>query len=159
MYQNPSYIGNPGFLLIPMYSNNFTRIYLLSLAVYSRASQPQFNFPRIYLLFLAVYSRASRQKQTKYIGIQQIIAIPMYQNPSYIGNPSFLLIPMYSNNFPRIYPLSLAVYSRASGQKHTKYIGIHQLMAIPMYSNNFPRIYLHPLVVNSRAGQPQEWNI
>ena len=28
------------------------------------------NFPRIYLSTLAAYSRASRQKQTKYIGIQ-----------------------------------------------------------------------------------------
>ena len=71
----------------------------------------------------------------------------------------FSFNPDVSNNFPRIYPLSLAVYSRASGQKQTKYIGIHQLMAIPMYSKNFPRIYLHPLVDYSRAGQPQEWNI
>ena len=55
------------------------------------------NFPRIYLHSLKSYPRASRQKQTKYIGIHQIIAIPMYQNPAYIGNPGFLPIPMHSN--------------------------------------------------------------
>ena len=38
------------------------------------------NFPRCYLYSLAVYPRASRQKQTKYIGIQQFIPIPMYSN-------------------------------------------------------------------------------
>ena len=40
-------------------SINFPRCYLLSLVVYSRASQPHFNFPRIYLHPLAAYSRAS----------------------------------------------------------------------------------------------------
>ena len=39
---------------------NFPRIYLLSLAVCSRASQPHFNFPRIYLHPLAIYPRANQ---------------------------------------------------------------------------------------------------
>ena len=120
----------------------------------------------------------------RYIGIKNPMPIPMYVSSNlsiiYIGMGQSRLFPMYrqklpkqntsefrvfiqsrciSINFPRIYPLSLAVYPRASRKKQAKYIGIHQLMAIPMYSNNFPRIYLHPLVVYSRAGQPQEWNI
>ena len=84
MYGGPNlstiYIGMGQYRLLPMYrhklpkqntsefrvfiqsrciSINFPRIYLLSLATYSRANQPHFNFPRIYLLSLAVYSRAS----------------------------------------------------------------------------------------------------
>ena len=76
---------------------NFPRCYLLSLVAYPRASRQKkqntsefnnlwqsrcipINFPRCYLYSLAVYPRASRQKQTKYIGIQLFIAIPMYSN-------------------------------------------------------------------------------
>ena len=120
----------------------------------------------------------------RYIGIRNSMSIPMYVSSNlsiiYIGMGQSRLFPMYrqklpkqntsefrvfiqsrciSINFPRFYPLFLAVYSRASRQKQTKYIGNPSFLLIPMYSNNFPRIYLHPLVVYSRAGQPQEWNI
>ena len=44
---------------------NFPRLYLLSLAAYSRANQPHFNFPRLYLLSLAAYSRANQPHITQ----------------------------------------------------------------------------------------------
>ena len=57
----------------------------------------------------------------KYIGMGQYRPFPMYRPKSpniaktkHIGIQQFHPIPMYFINFPRIYPLSLAVYPRAS---------------------------------------------
>ena len=103
------------------------------------------------------YSSFSR----RYIGIEISMPIPMYgcSNLSiiYIGMGQHRLFPMYRQklpkqntselnnfsqsrcipiNFPRIYLLAFAAYSRASQP---------QL--------NFPRIYLHPLADYSRASR------
>ena len=167
MYSFLGYIGIKYFRGIPMY------LEYMVLCTYIGNARLR-AFPMYYC---TSFSR-------RYIGIEISKPIPMYVgsnlNKIYIGMGQYRPSPMYrqilpkqntsefrvfiqsrciSINFPRFYPLSLAVYSRASRKKQAKYIGIHQLMAIPMYSNNFPRMYLHPLVVYSRAGQPQEWNI
>ena len=136
MYVSPNlsiiYIGMGQYRLFPMYRQKLPKQNTSEFSNSWPSRCISNNFPRIYPLSPVVYPRASGQKQTKYIGIQQIIAIPMYQNPSYIGNPSFHPIPMYSKNFPRIYSLSHAVYPRASRKKQTKYIGIPGFHPIPM---------------------------
>ena len=99
MYVSPNlntiYIGMGQYRPVPMYRPKMPK---QNTSEFDNSYQSRcipINFPRCYLLSLAAYSRASRQKQPKYIGIHQIIAIPMYQNPAYIGNPGFLPIPMY----------------------------------------------------------------
>ena len=89
------YIGMGQSRLFPMYRQKLPKQNTSEFRVFIQSRCISINFPRFYPLFLEVYPRASGQKQTKYIGIHQFIATPMYQNPSYIGNPSFLLIPMY----------------------------------------------------------------
>ena len=76
----------------------------------------------------------------KYIGMGQHRSFPMYRQKLPKQNTSefrvFIQSRCISINFPRIYPLALAAYSRASQ---------------PQF--NFPRLYLHPLVVYSRASR------
>ena len=101
MYGGPNlsiiYIGMGQYRLFPMYRPKSPKQNTSETQVFFKSRCISINFPRCYSFSLAAYSRASRQKQTKYIGIQPFIAIPMYQNPTYIENPVFLQIPMYSN--------------------------------------------------------------
>ena len=61
IHRKPRFSPNPDVFHI-----NFPRIYLYSLAAYSRACQPHFNFPRFYLSALAAYSRASSLHQVDF---------------------------------------------------------------------------------------------
>ena len=94
---NKIYIGMGQYRPSPMYRQKLPKQNTSEFQFFIQSRCISINFPRLYFHSLEAYSRASRQKQTKYIGIQLFMAIPMYQNPTYIGNPVFLQIPMYSN--------------------------------------------------------------
>ena len=122
----------------PMYRQKLPKQNTSEFQVFIQSRCISNNFPRFYPLALAAYSRASRQKHTKYIGIQQLMAFPMYRPKLPKQNTSefqvFTQSRCISLNFPRVYLHFLAVYPRAGRQKHTKYIGIPGFHPIPMYS-------------------------
>ena len=134
-----TYIGNARFRACPMYyCTSFSRRYI----------GIEFSMP------IPMYGGPNLSKI--YIGMGQYRLFPMYrlksqeQNTSEFSNSYqsrcikilhtsktqvFFKSRCISINFPRLYPLSLTAYSRASRQKQTKYIGIRQFIPIPMHFN------------------------
>ena len=121
MYGSPNlskrYIGMGQYRPFPMYRLKSLKQNTSEFQVFIQSRCISNNFPRFYPLALAAYPRASRQKHTKYIGIQQLMAFPMYRQRLPKQNTSefqvFIKSRCISLNFPRFYPLSLAAYSRA----------------------------------------------
>ena len=92
-------------------------------------------------LIQAISDVSSNIDIPKYIGIHQMIAIPMYRPESPSQNTSEFIVFSQSRcipiNFPRVHIHPLAAYPRAN-QPHL----------------NFPRLYSHPLAAYPRASQP-----